>query len=50
MTPTLKFLNGILPPKLAAAVLVMLYSSLILGIFLLVEFDPHRVVRYLDAG
>jgi hypothetical protein len=49
MTPALRLLNSILPPKLAAGALAVVYAGLIIAIMTLIDFEPDRIIRYLDA-
>lgn len=49
MTPLSLLLNRILGARLAIIAVTVVYVGLIMATVTLVDFEPDRVIRYLDA-
>lgn len=49
MTPFLLLLNRVLGARLAIIAIMVIYVGMIMAIVTLVDFEPDRVIRYLDA-
>lgn len=49
MTPLLLVLNRVLGARLAIIAITVVYVGMIMAIVSLVDFEPARVIRYLDA-
>lgn len=49
MTPLLRLLNSFLGARPSIVAATVIYAGLIVAIVTLVDFEPSRIIRYLDA-